>query len=271
MPADFLRDRGSLEATSRRESRAVVIHPHRALVRLLGLWKLFVDPLEVSVASHLLLEGYWESWITVFLARNLRPGDHCLDVGAQFGYYSVLMGHAVGPAGRVAAVEANPALIGLLRDSLAVNGLNWCELVAAAATDEGGQTRSLRVRDSYAGGATLMGSMDGADRSLRSVEVGTVTLDQVVSEWPRLDWIKLDVEGAEQLAWRGAAGALRRFAQVQVLMEFNPAAYESADRFLDEIREFGFSIRTIDFSGDSQPVTDWQSLPPATMLHLTRG
>lgn len=271
MLPDFLRDRAALEATSRSESRAVVLHPHRALIRFLGLWKLFVDPLEVSVASHLLLEGFWESWITVFLARNLQPGDHCLDVGAQFGYYTVLMGHAVGPAGRVAAVEANPALIRLLRDSLAVNGLNWCELVAAAVTDEAGQTRSLMVRESYAGGATLMGSMDGADRSLRSVDVPTVTLDQVVAAWPRLDWIKLDVEGAEQLAWRGASGILGRFPRVQVLMEFNPGAYESASRFLDEIREMGFSIRTIDFTGDSQPVTDWQSLPPATMLHLTRG
>jgi FkbM family methyltransferase len=57
------------------------------------------------------------------LARYLQPGFHCVDVGANYGYYSVIMAAACGPEGRVLACEPNPLLAGTyLPQNLALNG-----------------------------------------------------------------------------------------------------------------------------------------------------
>jgi hypothetical protein len=65
---------------------------------------------DTGFGSHLLLEGYWEMWLTIFFARHLHPGITVIDVGANFGYYSVLFGALVEDTGHIYAVEPNPAV-----------------------------------------------------------------------------------------------------------------------------------------------------------------
>ena len=79
------------------------------LCRVLGKYLMYADSQETGITPHLALHGYWESWITLALARTLRPGWHCLDVGANHGYYTLVMADGAGPDGRVVPGRAHAA------------------------------------------------------------------------------------------------------------------------------------------------------------------
>jgi hypothetical protein len=68
--------------------------------------KLFVDTRDVSITPHLLLDGLWEPWVTTVIRRIVRPGLRVFDIGADCGYYAVLMADLVCETGqRTAAPE----------------------------------------------------------------------------------------------------------------------------------------------------------------------
>jgi len=60
-------------------------------------------------------DGFWESWVTVAVARHLQAGMCCVDVGANYGYYTLLMASFVGPEGRIIACEPIPSLANAYR------------------------------------------------------------------------------------------------------------------------------------------------------------
>ena len=89
----------------------------------------------LGLCLDLCLGGHWESWITLAIARLVRPGWRCLDVGANHGYYTLIMADGVGPTGNVLAVEPNRKPARLLPLTLSVNGFSdWVEVVERAAS-----------------------------------------------------------------------------------------------------------------------------------------
>jgi hypothetical protein len=83
----------------------------RVLARVLGGPKIFLSADDLGFGCHLMLDGYWESWLTLFFARYVTPGKTVIDVGANFGYYTILFAAGVGPSGRVVAIEPVPAIV----------------------------------------------------------------------------------------------------------------------------------------------------------------
>ena len=144
LPAHIL-DRQLLEVVSRQESRAVYLGDQTVLCRVLGKYLVYADAQETGITPHLAMDGYWESWITTTLARTLRPGWHCLDVGANHGYYTLVMADAVGPEGRVVPVEPTPRLAELLRETLDVNGFPGVVVAQQAASDKDGEKLQLVI------------------------------------------------------------------------------------------------------------------------------
>ncbi len=69
-----------------------------ALCRVLGRYKMFVDTSDNSLSPHLMLDGYWEMWLTEALARAIRPGMTVVDVGANLGYFTPDNGGSGGRA-----------------------------------------------------------------------------------------------------------------------------------------------------------------------------
>jgi len=95
--------RAQAEQEIRARTQAVYLGDHLALVRVLGQAKMFLSTTDAGFASHVMLDGFWEIWLTLFFARVIAPGMTVIDVGANFGYYTLLFGRAVGPSGRVIA------------------------------------------------------------------------------------------------------------------------------------------------------------------------
>ena len=248
----LLFDRGTLETVSRQESRALYLGEETVLCRVLGKYLMYADAQETGITPHLSMDGYWESWITVLLARTLRPGWHCLDIGANHGYYTLIMADAVGQRGRVVPVEPTPRLAELLRETLDVNGFPGVTVVQKAASKMDGEKLRLVVpphRSMNARLSDVAGPMDAV------FDVETVTVDALTREWPRVDLIKIDVEGAEEDVWQGMQRTIAQNQGLVVILEFNVDRYEDPRKFLEAIELAGFRLRYIDFDADVKDVT----------------
>src|SRR5262245_48042061 len=102
-----LASRSELESTSRQLAQAVPYGDHRVLCRLLGEYLAFVDDRDLMLGPRLALDGFWESWVTRAVAHHIYGGNWCIDVGANYGYFTLLIAGLVGREGRVVACEPN--------------------------------------------------------------------------------------------------------------------------------------------------------------------
>ena len=118
-------DRFTLEALCCAQAQPLYLGDNSALCRVLSRYKLLLDTRDLGFAAHVLLDGYWEMWLTIFMCRHIQPGMVAIDVGANFGYYTVLMADLVGPEGHVFAVEPNPVVAALLQ---AIGHFEWLQI-----------------------------------------------------------------------------------------------------------------------------------------------
>jgi FkbM family methyltransferase len=215
------------------------------LCRVLGRYKMFVDATDVGLSSHLMLDGYWEMWLTEALAQVIKPGMVAVDIGANLGYFTVLMADLVGPSGSVHAFEPNPAMAKRLIKSIDVNGFRqWVTLHSDPLGSEDGQELFLVIPPAEPKNAHLTRhAIAGAlPVTLRRFDSHPALLDA--------DVIKIDVEGAEREIWRGMAGLLeRREKPLTIFLEFAPIRYDDPAAFLDEIEAHGFSLGDVDLTG----------------------
>lgn len=262
IPDDF-RDRADLETRSR---AAIEIHPVDANLlrcRMLAGPEIFVDPSDMSLAPWFETDGFWEAWITLAFLATVRPGWACVDVGANIGYYTLLMADRAGPAGRVLAVEPNPRMADLIRRSAALNGYATVEIAECAATHASGAARLWIKREAAGkvnlGGATLHPRWDVGPWD-QNMTIRTEPLDALLADWPALDFIKIDAEGAEVNVWRGMRGILARHFDMLVVMEAVPGRGYDLAELLALVREDGFPIRILDTDGDIKMMSDAELL-----------
>jgi FkbM family methyltransferase len=243
--------RFELEDVSRRRAAGVYYGEHRMLCRLLGEYLAFVDTRDFMLAPRVVLDGFWEAWVTLALARYIQPGFHCVDVGANYGYYTLLMAAACERVGRVLACEPNPLLAeAYLPGNLALNGfrdrVEICQKVI-------GNSNAERVDFVLHHGDYATSSLERWAYPHRSenIQVPATTLDRALSSWERLDLVKIDAEGAEALVWEGMQETLRRFPAVAVAVELHlqrdPPQVTS---FLHQLEREGYTLRYLNYEGE---------------------
>lgn len=218
----------------------------RALVAGHRMW---VDPDDTVVARRLRDVGWFEPTETRLIHRLVKPGDTVVDVGANIGYYTLQLARLVGPAGRVFAFEPEPRNFDLLRRNVWENGYNNVTLVHAAVLARE-ERRRLYLNDENRGDHRLQ-----ATEGRENIEVQGLSLDEFFRTFSgRLDFVKIDVQGAEGEVFDGLQGLVAAGRVGRIITEFWPrglsqAGYEPR-RFLEcRIRE-GFRIREIDEQRD---------------------
>jgi FkbM family methyltransferase len=164
------------------------------------------------------------------------------------------MADGVGGEGKVLAVEPNPRLAGLLRRNVVVNGFSrTAALLEKAIAEANAGKVSFVVPEGHR-------SMNGtlcieAAEGDRVYEVETVTLDDAIAEWPRVDLIKIDAEGAEYRIWPGMRRTLERNRDVTVVMEVNSVKYRDPHAFVRAITDAGFRLRYIDDDAEIRAIS----------------
>ena len=211
------------------------------------------DPV-VSGALHF---GVYEKAETLFFQSACRDGMTFLDVGANLGYYTALAARAVGPNGRVLAVEPDPDSFGYLEQTIAANAVGNVQAFPVAASDMPA-TLPLYISTDNRGDNRLYAS--GEDRP--QVEVAARPLDALLREnkIDTVDLIKIDVQGYEPKVIAGLRETITASPNLTLLTEFWPQgideAGEDANEFLQTLRELGLTLHELQPDGSLAELTD---------------
>lgn len=196
-----------LERRSRQLVQPTPFGDDTVLCRVLGRYKFLVDNTDLGFAPHVALDGFWEIWITQYLAGLVKPGMAVADVGANHGYYSVIFADLIGENGSLVAVEPNPHMARLLRINVAINGYaNRTRIVEAALSNETGVT-TFAVPN----GEPKNGYVVGPDAAAvgDTYEVATISGADLFGD-ARLDLLKIDAEGSEFAILEGLMHIIER-------------------------------------------------------------
>ena len=217
------------------------------------------EPLEINGSKMLLatadsyppadmVVGRFEPQTTELIKRLVKPGTNIIDIGADVGYYTLLVARLCGPEGKVFAFEPDPTNHSLLTKNVAVNGLENVTITNGAAADQTGYaTLYLTSLDTGRHSTYQHGLPEKG-----SVAVQSTTIDQFLSEqgWPEIGLVKIDVEGAEKDVLMGMRQLLEKTGPLQMIIEFNPALLRSAGvdpvEFLDLPQTWKFDVFSID-------------------------
>ena len=205
-----------------------------------GSGTMWVNTKDKSIAPHLMREPFWEAWITSWHTRHLHEYDTYVDVGANSGYYSLL---ARFYGLKVIAVEANPMYVKLLKKTFG----NEIKIVPAAIADKSGHVE-FHLNDELHGGSSIFTEGQGESIRVKSVALGTLGAVQK-------PLVKMDIEGAEELAFQGGEKWLAE-NKADIILEYTPSKY--SDKFYDTLARYG-DIKLVDYEGNEQDITKEQA------------
>jgi FkbM family methyltransferase len=217
--------------------------------------------------------GRYEPATTHLFQKTLIPGMVVVDIGAHVGYYTLLSAQLVGPTGKIYAFEPEPGNHTTLRKNIELNGYDNIVATQLAVSDRtGNATIYLTSLDS---GRHSLFQHDLPRRGSASIETTTLDLFLEARDWPQIDLIKVDVEGAEIAVLDGMAQLLVRSPKLKLIIEFNPALLQSAGvaptGFLEKVWSLGFQISSVDDADGLLLVTekDYSSLTDSLLTANT--
>lgn len=205
------------------------------LERRRKFWTIPDDP--VNFRLKLVLRQ-WEPEVVLFFRKAIRPGMVIIDCGAHVGYHTKLLSELVGAEGMVISFEPHPIHFEYLRKNtencknvVLINKAvgDQVGIVTLYDYDAGSGLASLAFQEeriSYTKGKTLGELFPRGKREFQGMQyvVEVTTLNDEIRQIDigRVDVIKLDVEGAEVKALKGANEILRNFSPL-ILFELSPA------------------------------------------------
>jgi FkbM family methyltransferase len=194
---------------------------------------LLIDSRDKAIGHYLLCGKPYETQEVDLLRKCLKPGGRFLDIGANIGYFTVLAAKHVGTGGEVVAFEPEPHNFKILKKNIELNDLTNVLIENYAAID---QKRKLTLYlSSYNFGDHRIfdgddDSMENIGRRKERVDVQGVRLDDYLRVTHfKPDFIKIDVQGAENSVLAGLTGTLAECEDIQLLLEIWP----------DGMRQFG--------------------------------
>lgn len=240
----------SFEEDSQRRSKAVYLGDGIVLAHVAGRFKMYVVASDVSLAPHLMMNGYWESWISVAFARAVvqRAPRTLVNVGANHGYYTLLAA-ALDHRLRIEAYEPQARLAALIERSALVNGFGGVQVLRKAAGSAHGSVW-LEEHGDFLGSASVTAA---ATTGRRAQGVEVVPLD-AVSDAP-IDMMLIDAEGYEFEILKGAEQRLARSAAPCIFLEFSAPRYADKLQFVEWIARRGLAISRIDHFGGLEAMT----------------
>lgn len=197
------------------------------------------------------------------LRKLLRPGDVFVDGGAHIGVFTLLAAALVGETGRVVSCEPVPENMRLLEANIALNGFGWVDTHQVALGEQAGQADLF----SFGAGSALSSYAPATHAGSHRLAVEVRTLDDVAGSFgARVRLVKLDVEGAEVLAMRGASSLLQ--AKPDFLLEVEPEHLARQSSSVAELEQLfaeagyrGFEIRRSGPVVVLVPMESWRRPP----------
>ena len=236
---------------------------------------LFWCDLSDAIARDACLIGAYEPPVTQVFTRLLRRGATVVDLGANWGYFTLMAAQLAGPGGRVLALEPDPRMFDLLERNVRLNGLTTFDAFPLAA----GADRATRTLAGYAEGTDNRGTSRIVDEPRvpplepRGFTVATVPVDTFLDQkgLRSVDLIKIDVEGFEDAVLEGMAAGLAGRRYRHLLIELHPALLAergvAVDRCCARLRAAGYSGWAVNHSPSAvRRAARFRTLPLAVLI-----
>jgi FkbM family methyltransferase len=198
----------------------------------------------------------YDAPVANFIRQKVRPGEVCLNVGANVGVYVLQFCRWSVPNGQVIAFEPNPMTVQVLRRHIELNGLEKRVHIISAAVAEKSDQATLYIAD--ADGMSRLGSPNPLiGQRASSVSVAVVTLDEYCeAQSLEPDWLVMDIEGFEIRALMGARRLIQhRGPSLHIVLEMHPDAWETAGGSRGQFEDLlaGLSRRVYPLTGQTDP------------------
>ena len=168
-----------------------------------------------GIGAHEFFHGGYVLARVSEIQEAVKEGDTVIDIGANIGYFTVLLANLVGPKGKVYAFEPDPRNFRLLQRTIERNG--WTHVIAEqrAVSNKAGEFTLYQTRSCAANTLT-------PGEHISAVKVHVVTLDNFLADEHHIDFVKMDMDGSEPLAIQGMTELIRRSPNLRVVAEYEP-------------------------------------------------
>lgn len=217
------------------------------------------------VSEYIKCNSIWEPDVTNYLISNVKPGDIVVECGANIGYYTTLLSRLVTKTGKVYSYDANPEVLQLADLSVKMNGFSDTAVLKNACVSNKCGTAKFKclMLDPYKfiGCSNIGKSHIVADTDAVTSEesncassgyvihnVNTITLDSDLNDVKQIDWLRMDIEGAEILAIQGAKRLIEASPNIKIVIEWCPKMmqkYGKVEELVDYLFKSGFSANYI--------------------------
>jgi FkbM family methyltransferase len=254
-----LESRGQFE----RQPMTATINNDLALARLFTGHKIFVNPKDLSMAPHLMLDGVWENHITRVVGKLLKRDCVFLDLGAGFGYYSLIAAtqiHSSPDHIRIHSFEPNPLLASIIAKNIEINGLDrLCKINSLGVSNTDG-IETLRYCVSHLGSSSFSPNYKPSEIATEC-KVRTTTVDSycVKNGLNKVDLIKIDIEGYEHKAINGMSQTITNNPQLKIIATINTKGSNFGQLF-NTLRADFSHISYIDSVGELEPIEKLEDL-----------
>jgi len=228
------------------------------------------DPRD-AISREVCFTGVYEPQETALVRSILRPGMSFVDVGANWGYFTLLAAGLVGKSGRVIGFEPDPRIFPILQRNLARNGLTTViAMQVAASADRGIVLLRGYVEDQ--GNFGLSRPVLTATPEDGHFEVVGEPLDGLLDQLglPTIDLLKVDIEGGEGLALKGLRKSLLTYRIHRMLLELHPQQLsemgDSPTKILSGLASLGYRISVVDHSRKGTRLAAYSRGPDARRL-----
>jgi FkbM family methyltransferase len=208
----------------------------------------YLNPKDGYLTQVVLSYGTYEPEETRVFRSKCRPGDTVIDVGANVGWYTIIASKFVGNNGRVIAFEPEPENFAILKRNVLANGCDNVTLEQKALSNAAGEL-TLYLDEANKGRHSTVLDWKG-----KTIKVEALRLDDYLeNRFKKVDFVKIDVEGAEPMVLEGMKRAVESNPAIRLVVEFAPerwvAAGHQPEQFLDDLIKQGFLIYIIDEAG----------------------
>ena len=192
-----------------------------------SLVKIYVPKYNYKVYCYLTEDDYNHMTIREDdIIENFQPKSEgiVVDVGAHYGRYTLIAAKRIGPKGKVIAIEADPKNFDMLNKNIKLNKLEHVITLNFAATSNKSKVK-LSIPEKKSGHTIYSSIIPDRSPTEKFIEVNANTLDNLLDEKgisiEEVNWIKIDVEGAELEVLKGATNVLSKNKDISLLIEIH--------------------------------------------------
>ena len=210
--------------------------------------------------AELYLGNLNEAAVLNAVTALIPEGARIVDVGANFGLYSLHAAHASGAESRVVAFEPLPSAFDLLEANIASNDLkSQITPVNAAVSRKSGRADFFAAEDGAFSG--LHDTQRSPHKSRLKVKLTTLDQNKAVAQLGSVDFLKIDVEGHEGDVLAGAREMIRKSPAILIALEYSnknvtETLRESVVEEIDFLLSSGFRGLVVEKPGDATPLIE---------------